>query len=88
MLVVKVEVWPGGREHAAVEVASLYAGNISDLADVSDYSVRGAEYGAKHLGIPRTCASFTIEGHNRKQSVLHLVEKMCKGYLENQENDD
>ena len=83
MLVVRVEVWPGGSPLGVKEVGTLYAGNISDLANTSDYSVSGVEYGAKHLDISASSADFTIEGHDRNQSVFSLVEKLCAGYLAN-----
>jgi hypothetical protein len=43
MLVVKVELVPGGFEPMRRTVASMRIWNLSDLADVSDYRVEGTE---------------------------------------------
>ena len=40
MLVVKVEVWPGGDESRAREIGRMDVGNVSDLAEESDYVYR------------------------------------------------
>ena len=37
MMVVKVELWPGGYEDRAWEVGRLGLANVSDLVEVSDY---------------------------------------------------
>lgn len=39
MLVVKIEVWPGGREREAVEIGRAAIVNVNGLADLSDYIV-------------------------------------------------
>jgi hypothetical protein len=39
MLVVKVEVWPGGDEGQAFEISRIGVANVSLLDDVSDYEV-------------------------------------------------
>lgn len=40
MIVVKVELWPGGDESRKVDLGTAEIANISGLADVSSYSVR------------------------------------------------
>ncbi len=58
-------------------VAEARAGNMSELADISDYRVRTKEYGAPRLGIPESEASGDIIGHPRRTSVWGLVRKIC-----------
>jgi len=72
MLVVTVELWPGGHPARAKEIVSIEIANISDLADVSDYMVRAQATGWGD--IPPTHESFTIEGHPRRQSVFALLK--------------
>lgn len=40
MIVVRVELWPGGDEKAAREIGSAYIWNASNLAEISDYGFR------------------------------------------------
>lgn len=59
------------------EIASATAGNISNLADCSDYRC-----GSVTLPFPDRSADpkrteFLIEGHNRNQTVWALIEKMA-----------
>lgn len=58
------------------EVARAVAGNVSNLANISDYTVKMRENGAEHLGIEPKEISGAIEGHDRRQSVWRLVQKM------------
>lgn len=43
MLVVKIELWPGGREQEATEIGRAAIVNVSGLADLSDYIVIGRD---------------------------------------------
>lgn len=58
-------------------VAKATAGNVSDLAEISDYEVRATEIGALHLNIPAKDVTGRIGGHPRKTSVWHLVQKIA-----------
>lgn len=42
MIRVTVELWPGGREARAREIARMDIANISDLAQTSDYGIRAS----------------------------------------------
>jgi hypothetical protein len=75
MLVVRVELWPGGDYRRANTIATMIVGNQSALADTSDYSVRATENGAPHLGILPSESEFLIKDHPRKQSVWELIAK-------------
>lgn len=73
MLVVKVEVWPGGNEVGKREIAEMRLGNISNLADVSDYIGIATENSNPALNIPATKHTFKIHSYPRKQSVWNLI---------------
>lgn len=76
MLVVKVEVWPGGDCRRAEVVAEATAANVSGLADVSDYQCRVAATGFAELGIEPVSEEFKIEDHHRSDGALELVRRM------------
>ncbi len=40
MMVVRIEVWPGGDGSRAKEIGRIEIRNVSGLADVSDYDVK------------------------------------------------
>lgn len=75
MLVIKVELWPGGEEQYKTVVARALIGNISDLADTSDYAVSVSEGQNPIAGTPAWKGRGRIDGHDRRQSVWALVEK-------------
>lgn len=52
-------------------------GNISDLADISDYKVHTASSPSTLTGAPALQHEFEIRGHKRKQSPWALVEKVA-----------
>lgn len=57
MIVVKLELWPGGDESRAQDLGKAIIGNESNLADISDYSVyllTGAKYSRNPGTIWRT----------------------------------
>jgi hypothetical protein len=75
MLRVIIEILPGGQSQLRRTIASMRIGNISDLAEVSDYRVDAIE-SANHLaGTPSRSATCTVTGHDRRQSVWTLVAK-------------
>ncbi|SLN11038.1 hypothetical protein TRL7639_00053 [Falsiruegeria litorea R37] len=59
-------------------VARALVGNMSDLADVSDYKVRVVEHGAPDLDIPASDVTGWIKDHPRRTSVWHLVRKIAE----------
>lgn len=66
MLVIKVEVWPNGRESGAREIARAGAANVSDMAELSDYQVvRVDERGER--------ADAWVVGHRREDGPWPLV---------------
>jgi hypothetical protein len=75
MLVIKVELWPGGYEGMKRTLAKAHIGNVSNLADVSNYVVSVSEGPNPIAGAPAWSARGRIDGHDRQQSVWALVAK-------------
>lgn len=73
MLRITVELFPGGFEPLRRPIATMDIGNVSDLAEISNYAVRATE-GANHLtGTPPRHFEAEVKGHDRRQSVWRLV---------------
>jgi hypothetical protein len=79
MLVIRVELWPGGDKARAREIANATVSNVSHLAGISDYDVRAAERASEVTGLSDVQAGFPVRGHNRHQSVWALVAKVAVG---------
>ena len=75
MLVIKVELWPGGDERYKTVLARAGIGNISNLADVSDYEVLASEGANPLTGTPAWKGRGLLQMHDRRQSVWALVAK-------------
>lgn len=74
MLVVTVELWPGGDPTHAKEIASIEIANISNLSEVSNYTVLAQQAGNPSLGIKPEKVAFTVYDHPRRQSVFALLK--------------
>ncbi|MCK9918046.1 hypothetical protein MXD81_53790 [Microbacteriaceae bacterium K1510] len=75
MLVIKIELWPGGDERFKTVIARAGIGNMSALADISDYEVVASESANALSGAPAWKGRGRIDGHDRRQSVWELVAK-------------
>jgi hypothetical protein len=75
MLRVTIEMVPGGFAPLRRTIASMTVGNVSDLADISDYRVDAMEGANPLTGDPSRSATCTIVGHDRRQSVWALLAK-------------
>lgn len=78
MLVVTVELWPGGRSAGKRALGTLLIGNESHLADVSDYHVIAMELGNDLTGDPAGIAEFKVLDHVRRQRVWALLQRACQ----------
>ena len=67
MLVVPLEIWPGGARSARYQIGKLEIWNVSDLAPVSDYGVR--------LTIGSTVTTAEVTGHKRSDGATALIRK-------------
>ncbi|MDT3687932.1 MAG: hypothetical protein RO009_23155 [Pseudorhodoplanes sp.] len=77
MLRVKVELVPGGWEGGSREIARAEIGNISNLADMSDYAVRVSEGRNSVAGTEAWSCEGKIFAHDRRTSVWSLVAKVA-----------
>lgn len=77
MLVIRVEIWPGGDKSLARTVAEASAENVSDLADVSNYEAIALEHGSEATGLPDQAGGFSILSHPRRCSVWALVAQVA-----------
>ncbi|WP_120635270.1 hypothetical protein [Ruegeria sp. EL01] len=59
-------------------IAEARAGNMSMLADISDYKVRAVEHAAPKLDIPAADVTGWVKDHPRRTSVWHLVRKIAE----------
>ena len=79
MLRITVEIWPGGYERHKRVLASANVGNISSLADVSDYDVEISTAARMEPSWQSASEkSGFVRGHARLASVWSLVEKVAK----------
>ena len=76
MLVVKVEVWPGGYKDLAYEVGNLKAANVSSRANISDYSYVIESEAYEELKLPKLRRSGRVLKYKRAQSPWALVQKI------------
>lgn len=70
-----IEVYVGQPDRRKL-VAQSVAHNVSNLADLSDYTFKSVEYGAPHLGLPERESTGEIHKHNRNTTVWSLIKKI------------
>lgn len=75
MLVVTVDIIPGGYELHRRTIGSMRIANASNLADVSDYAVEVIESANPLTGAKRRTTSCTVRTHDRRQSIWALLAK-------------
>ena len=78
MLRVIVELVPGGYAPLRRTIASMSIGNISDLADVSDYKIQATEAANPLTATPPRSATCVVSRHDRRQSVWALIAKAAE----------
>lgn len=76
MLVVKIELWPGGSGALRRPIGTLHIAN-NDLADVSDYRALAMELANPLTGRPHGIAKFQVLAHARRQRVWALLQRAC-----------
>jgi hypothetical protein len=73
MLVVKVEIWPGGSQEDGREIGPMSAANISNCADVSSYEIELSDGQGPLGGMPTV--EFQVDGHRRGDGFWPLIHK-------------
>lgn len=81
MLVVRAEIWPGGDETRALVIGEITAANISNLAEVSSYSVKIDQTGHTSTGVEQWDRTFVLSGHARRRGVWELVRRITSQCL-------
>jgi hypothetical protein len=77
MLIITIELIPGGIGSRKT-IGTLRIGNMSDLADVSDYRIVAMEAANPITGKAARIADETLRDHDRRQSVWKIVEGASK----------
>ncbi len=77
MLMVTVEIWPGGIAELRRTLGLMNIANTSNLADVSSYAVYASEGENRLTGTKSRSCKTVIERHDRRQSVWALIEVAC-----------
>lgn len=75
MLVVTVDLVPGGYEPYRRTIGTMRIANVSDLANVSDYAVDATENANPLSGTALRNTKCTVRAHNRRQSIWALLAK-------------
>jgi hypothetical protein len=82
MLVITIDILPGGDPRRRKTIASMTIGNISNLADISDYVVQGFEEVDTLSGSQLRAARTFVRGHDRRQHVWPLIAKAADALAE------
>jgi hypothetical protein len=75
MLLITIDLLPGGHASRRRTIASMQIGNTTNLADISDYRINAMEGANPLTGTPPRSATCTVTGHGRNQAVWVLVAK-------------
>jgi hypothetical protein len=78
MLIVNIEILPGGSAEMRRTIASMRISNLSSLADISDYRVQANESANPIAGVPPGYAECVVLRHDRRQSVWILLQRACE----------
>lgn len=82
MLIVKVEIWPGGFEEGKFEIGRLEAANLSACGEVSSYAIELSDSNGLAGGKPTV--AFRLDGHLRADGAWPLIHKALTQAIENQ----
>jgi hypothetical protein len=82
MIRIIVELIPSGFTPLRRTIASMTISNESNLADLSDYSVKAMEGQNDLAGLGPRNMSATVEAHDRRQSVWALIGKAAAAAAE------
>ncbi len=81
MLVVTVELWPGGSSALRRPIGTMHIGNVSGLSDISDYHVIAMQTANPLTGEPAGLAEFEVLAHARRQRVWALLQRACEAAM-------
>jgi hypothetical protein len=75
MVIITIDLVPGGFKSRRRTIASMRIANVSDLADISDYEVDVLEAANPLAATGPRNGSCRVEGHDRRQSVWALLAR-------------
>lgn len=78
MLVVTIDLFPGGNPQRRRTVGTLHIANASDLSEVSDYRIEATQAFNPVTGSRAGIGSCEVIGHNRRQSIWKLLAKAAE----------
>ncbi|WP_426418973.1 hypothetical protein [Bradyrhizobium genosp. A] len=87
MILVTIELLPGGSSTRRRTLATIEIANVSDLAPTSDYRVETFEGRNPLAGVDGRETTVIVRGHDRRRSVLRLVEKAIEASLASFDKD-
>lgn len=76
MMVVTIEIWPGGDECYSFEIGRMEVSNISNLAEVSDYHAHIVQRGTPSLNVNAMEKTVLVQGHRRRSGAWALVRRV------------
>jgi hypothetical protein len=82
MILVTIDLVPGGILRWRSTIAAMRIANVADLADTSNYEVDVIEAANPLSGTGPRNGSCTVENHDRNQSVFALIAKAAAAAME------
>jgi hypothetical protein len=81
MILITIDLVPGGFQPMRRTIGSMRIGNLSDLADISDYAVDVMEAANPLTGTNPRNGSCRVEGHDRRQSIWALIARAAEATM-------
>ncbi|MGM5022188.1 hypothetical protein [Tardiphaga sp. 367_B4_N1_1] len=81
MLIITIDLVPGGYQSYRHTIGSMRIANLSNLADTSDYSIEVMEAANPLTGAKSRKAACAVRAHDRRQSVFALLAKACEAIM-------
>jgi hypothetical protein len=82
MIIVTIDLAPGGFAQRRRTIASMRIANVTRLADVSDYEVNVLEAANPLANTPPRNAGYCVKSHDRRQSVWALIARAANAAME------
>jgi hypothetical protein len=76
MMVVRIEIWPGGDEQAAFELGRMDVTNVSTVADVGSYTASITQRETPTLRVPSFVRNVRVASHPRGDGPWALVARV------------